>query len=196
MNVHPIFSSPICEIDIKEDLTRLNSIKDYKFINTTSTGSSNSFNTENLSVLDKFPQEKANLFFHFLKYKNEVLKFNSTEFRITTSWGTKTLPNGYSQFHNHTNSVYSCVFYFDDVSGGNIEFTTTNNSFQLNAPSEVNILNLRNFFITPRKNLLLIFPSYLLHRVAENNSEQTRYSLAFNIFPTGSIFAGDSSITL
>ena len=88
------------------------------------------------------------------------------------------------------------MFYFDDVSGGNIEFTTANNSFQLNAPSEVNILNLRNFFITPRKNLLLIFPSYLLHRVAENDSEQIRYSIAFNIFPTGSIFAGDSSITL
>jgi uncharacterized protein (TIGR02466 family) len=197
MNIYPLFSSPVVEIQVEEDLSQFNKIKsNYEFVESNSIGSNNSFTTINRNILDDFPEETKILLKYFNSFKDDALKFDSTKFRLTTSWATKTKSNGYSQFHNHTNSVFSGVLYFDHISGGDIEFTTTDNhTIQLNPPSEINLLNMRSFFLRPRKNTLLFFPSYLLHRISENKSEQDRYSLAFNLFPTGSIIAGDSSIT-
>ena len=45
-------------------------------------------------------------------------------------------------------------------------------------------------------NLLLIFPSYLQHKVMPNNSKDIRYSLAFNVFPKGKISKDDTEITI
>ena len=44
----------------------------------------------------------------------------------------------------------------------------------------------------PQKNKLVLFPSYLEHRVAENK-QKGRRSLAFNIVPIGEYGSGDSS---
>jgi len=197
MNIYPLFSSPVVEIQVKEDLSQLNKIKtNYEFVESNSTGSYNSFTTINRNILDDFPEETEILLKYFNSFKDDVLKFDSTMFRLTTSWATKTKSNGYSQFHNHTNSVFSGVLYYDYISSGNIEFTTTDNhTIQLNSPSELNLLNMRSFYLRPKKNSLLFFPSHLLHRISKNKSEYDRYSLAFNLFPTGSIIAGDSSIT-
>ena len=45
-------------------------------------------------------------------------------------------------------------------------------------------------FNTGIENILLFFPSYLKHKVAMNNSDKDRRSLAFNIVPVG--FYGDA----
>ena len=44
----------------------------------------------------------------------------------------------------------------------------------------------------PHKNQLILFPSYLKHRICEQKSDKTRYSLAFNIVPIGGYGYGDS----
>jgi len=38
-----------------------------------------------------------------------------------------------------------------------------------------------HFYIQPVENLLLIFPSYLLHEVEMNNSNEKRISISFNL---------------
>ena len=38
-----------------------------------------------------------------------------------------------------------------------------------------------HFYIEPVQNLLLIFPSYLLHEVDINNSNDKRISISFNL---------------
>ena len=39
----------------------------------------------------------------------------------------------------------------------------------------------------PKNNQLFIFPSWLLHSVSNNESDQERYSLAFNVYIKGKI---------
>ena len=197
-SIYPLFSSPVANISVKTNMSVLEKLKSVEYRKTNEIASCETYTTISNSVLDEFPEQKETLLEYFYYYKDEHLKFVSTDFRITTSWGTKTNPGGYSQYHNHKNSAFSGVFYYDDMSGGDIEFSSTNldpQSFQFNNPSEINLLNMRLFRITPKKNTLLFFPSYLIHRVTTNQSPNARYSLAFNLIPTGTIFAGDSSVS-
>jgi hypothetical protein len=64
----------------------------------------------------------------------------------------------------------------------------------LNEPSEYNLYNSSSWEITPKKNLMIIFPSYLFHKVNTHISNENRYSLAFNLFPKGNIGKNDSSL--
>jgi len=197
-SVLPLFSSPLASIDVRVDLSSLNQLKQYDFRKTNEIGSNETYITLDNKVLDNFLLEKEMLLEYFYYYKNEHLKFHTTDFKITTSWVTKTNPGGYSQYHSHKNSAFSGVFYFDDITSGQIEFASVNldpQSFQFNTPSEINMLNAKLFPFTPRKNVLLFFPSYLIHRVTQNQSSSARYSLAFNLIPSGEIIAGDSSVT-
>ena len=49
---------------------------------------------------------------------------------------------------------------------------------------------------TAKDNLLIIFNSLLDHEILENTSKHTRYSIAFNLLPKGTIGKGDAQITL
>ena len=52
---------------------------------------------------------------------------------------------------------------------------------------EFNILNSKNWSFVPKNNQLFIFPPWLLHSVSNNESDQERYSLAFNVYIKGKI---------
>ena len=56
-----------------------------------------------------------------------------------------------------------------------------------------NIANSNLSYITPSANSLVLFPSYLSHRIAEHQSKKIRRSLAFNIVPVGGYGEYDSS---
>jgi ectoine hydroxylase-related dioxygenase (phytanoyl-CoA dioxygenase family) len=47
------------------------------------------------------------------------------------------------------------------------------------------MLNCREWIFTPKEGLLLLFPGELYHKVKVNESKQPRYSMSFNIMPTG-----------
>lgn len=197
-NVYPVFSSPITVFMIEENYSELQSLKlNYRYDKTNEVGSSKSYSTNDKYVLEKFPEIKKIFCKYFSDFKNSILGLETTEFRMTTSWGTKTDKNGFCQFHNHKNSVYSAVFYYDDINSGNLEFlspTINLETIQLDQSSSTNFLFSKTFYIEPQKGLFVIFPSYLMHRVCENKSSSTRYSLAMNFFPIGNIGDGDSSI--
>lgn len=197
-NVYPVFSSPITVFMVEEDYSELQNLKvKYRYNKSREVGSSKSYSTSDKYVLESFPEIKKIFTKYFSDFKNSILGLETTEFRMTTSWGTKTDKNGFCQFHNHKNSVYSAVFYYDDINSGNLEFlspTINLETVQLNQSSSTNFLFSKTFYVEPQKGLLVIFPSYLMHRVCENKSSNTRYSLAMNFFPTGMIGDGDSSI--
>jgi hypothetical protein len=202
IEVYPLFSSPVGVIDIEKNLFDKQFIKshfNYELCN--SPGSVNSFATsESLDVLNVNGQKNA-LLNYFNTYKNNFLKLHSTNFQIVSAWFTKTLPGGYSQFHNHQNSVYSAVYYFDDYDddSGKLEFESYGilpNQILLNDPVEWGPYNSRSWAYKPMSNKMIIFPSYLYHRVTENKSSLTRYSMALNFFPIGKFGVGDSNINL
>jgi uncharacterized protein (TIGR02466 family) len=112
----------------------------------------------------------------------------STKFDIHISWANKTSPGQSHHKHNHANSIFSGVFYFQDLDIAPIRFWN---------PNEVTSFDIRNNqeysewneFNSPcwamdhiKANTCIIFPSWLYHDVGENSGDKDRYSIAFNCY--------------
>ena len=150
--------------------------------------------SKNRRILN-FEQQKI-----FLNEFDKIAKvFNyPNQFKITTSWFTKTLStDSVRPFHNHRNSFYSGIYYFDNYSSNTASIEFQSPIKQLNdfyiAPTKYHLQNSPFFNIKPSKNLLLFFPSYLEHTILNHNDTQPRYSLSFNIVPIGQYGEGDST---
>lgn len=124
--------------------------------------------------------------------------------QITTSWVNEVVTGGYSSMHTHANSLISGVMYLnvDDKSGG-IAFHKEpsykplwHDTIRVDFDEITDFTTEASVFI-PAKNDILMFPSILSHSVLINESDITRYSLAFNVFPRG-IFGkgGNSELTI
>ncbi len=200
--VLPLFSYPVCQMTVIEDLSSFfNDIKEnLEFESTDSEDSHDMYMSKNLYVLKKYPELKEILLKYFYVFVDNVLKAEKTNFNITTSWVTKTNKKSFSQYHRHKNSFYSGVLYFDDIENcGELKFLNDSdymNGFKLNEFSEYNIYNSETWKISPHKNKLIFFPSSLRHKITEHNSDTPRYSLAFNVFPTGTYGDSDSTVKI
>lgn len=175
-----------------------NSIKsDTKFI---PHKTSDCFVSDDFYILNQYDSLKSEVESCFNYFKNEILLYESTEFKLTTSWATKVRPGGSSHYHNHKNCMYSGVLYFDDIKlAAPIEFNNSNlvqESFLVNPPVRYNIYNNDRFAIHPSKNTIIFFPSYLMHRVGCHGADDSRYSLAFNFMPDGIYGYADSTVRL
>jgi uncharacterized protein (TIGR02466 family) len=200
------FAKPIYVTKINFDYNKVVSL--IEKINFKPSGSNKQkyLNVENISEASEIKNILKNKTFYFLKklimiefnkFKKEYLKYENN-FKITTSWATKTLPNQTSNYHNHKNCMFSGVLYIQtDENSGAINFINYNNnsSFQLNR-KEYNQYNATDYSILPKNGLLIFFPSEMHHKILKNNSSNIRYSLAFNFFPTGHLGDGDSSVNL
>ena len=109
-------------------------------------------------------------------------------------------PGDICRFHQHHNSYYSGLYYFDDyeVNSGNICFlnplTRFNNFLILpDKDQDCNIHNSKEWEIRPERNMVIFFPSYLEHTILSNTSKKPRHSLAFNLIPFGKYGVGDST---
>jgi len=119
-------------------------------------------------------------------YVKEVYQSN-TKFKISISWANLTEPNQTHHKHNHSNSVFSGVYYFEDLEKSPIYFERPLNqqlSFDItNKDGEVsfNSYNADHYFATEIKaHTCIVFPSVLTHGVEKNISSENRYSIAFN----------------
>lgn len=198
--VFPLFPSTLGVNRITEDLSNLSSIKQLEFYNTEVPGSEQAYRSPDNDLFKNYQKESDIILKYFNAFKNDVLKLQTTNFKISTSWATKCLKNSSSQYHTHKNCAFSGVLYLDAVSkGGELEFDNFGlhpGSFLLNEPTEWNMYNFERFLIQPDKNLVVFFPSYLRHRINRHLQEEPRYSIAFNFVPVGNIGSGDSSVTL
>ena len=149
--------------------------------------------SKNYNVFEDLDYLRDEIFNNIKNYLNNVMKLK-TNFKFTTSWATKTIPNGYSQKHTHQNSFLSGVYYPIGNKDFKIKFYKKNNFWSIH-PIEINNLNATwySFNIT-ENSVLIIFPSHLKHSVEKNLSSETRYSIAFNTLPLGEIGEADSKI--
>jgi len=129
-------------------------------------------------------------------FLQDYMKYDQCDFTISTSWISKTNKNETSHFHNHNNSFYSGIFYVDTNSdSGNIMFENfENKTFKINT-KEKHIFNCNSYTFVPENKMLLLFPSEVHHKILDSFSN-TRYSLAFNILPKGTIGESDSKIVI
>jgi uncharacterized protein (TIGR02466 family) len=152
---------------------------------------STNMNILNNKYLKKIKKKIENEFYNF---KNNYLKYNNTDFKLTTSWLTKSEKGEYSHLHKHRNSFYSGILYLqvDNISGDICFENQYNNSFYI-IPTESNTYNAGEYFIKPINNMIIFFPSDIHHRILENKSDNIRYSIAFNLMPSSKIGKGDST---
>jgi len=122
----------------------------------------------------------------------ETLMLENVNYRIFTSWLTKTAPGDFSDSHRHSNSWLSGVYYPKGDPGFSIRFHHDNKTQFFTLPKEYNIYNATEWIIYPEDNYLILFFSQLRHEILRNDSNKDRYSLAFNILPQGKFGAEDS----
>jgi hypothetical protein len=194
----PLFAKSVFKTDInieeKENIIIKNICNKKVFLNAIGTCSISEdvhiLNSKKLNFLRKKLMSAVNIYMKdILKYKNDFI--------ITTSWLTKTEKNQSSDLHYHSNSFFSGVFYIEsDSKSDKIFFENLQGGSWLLEVNEFNIYNSRDLFLPVYKNLLILFPSDMLHKVGKNNNETPRISLAFNIIPIGEIGIRDSRLKI
>lgn len=198
MNILPLFPSVFVEEYLSDDFQFL--IEDSRKIKFNYTNNGNPTQSSlghTKRVLEKFPTFSKKLLSIFNNFSEEVLEVK-TKFIITTSWYTKCSKGTSSHFHNHKNSFYSGILYFDeyDSDSGGIEFYTPLEAHKcmMMESNTFDIYNSNSMLFKPNTGKLILFPSYIQHRIHTHESSKDRYSLAFNIHPSGSYGIGDSFI--
>jgi uncharacterized protein (TIGR02466 family) len=153
----------------------------------------NVYISKNFNVFEDIIYLRDEIYINVKNYLNNIMKFK-IDFQFTTSWATKTLPNGFSLKHMHQHSLLSGVYY--PVGDENFSITFHKREGFWGIPTiEDNSLNADWYNIKINKNgVLILFPSHLDHSIARNLSEKTRYSIAFNTLPLGQVGTGDGGV--
>ena len=152
--------------------------------------------TTNYHILKNFPGLEDIFIEHIDLHIKRILKYR-TSFKICSSWGTMTEPNGFSRLHYHTNSWLSAIYYPEGDPNFKVSFGDYKTDWFKDEPIEYNTFNeaAKNFTVT--KNMLILFPSSLRHQILPNKSKKNRYSIAFNIMPNGEFnYPSDSQLNL
>ena len=138
--------------------------------------------TDQNSIQFKFALELQKYIFDtFQKFGWETGKNN---IRITQMWAIINKKNDFNVLHTHPNCYLSAAYYVKtNKNCGNFEVECPNiakrHSFpELDVKNELN-LNIASIDISDGD--LLLFPSYLPHKVGRNESDEDRIVISFNV---------------
>ena len=116
----------------------------------------------------------------------------NAEFYLQNSWINRHNKDDWGQIHNHQNSLLSgCLYLGVNNKTGGIRFYKGShwiNMLPISVSLEYEKLNHVNsafYTITPEQGSIVIFPAHLEHCVERNESDEARYSLAFNFYVRG-----------
>jgi uncharacterized protein (TIGR02466 family) len=107
---------------------------------------------------------------------------------ITQSWLNYTETNQYHHKHAHPNSLVSGVFYInchkehDKIKFFNDRYQTVKTEVK-----DWNVWNSESWWFYVKTGDVILFPSSLTHMVETKQGDNTRISLAFNVFIKGTI---------
>ena len=142
---------------------------------------------------------KKTLMYHFDVFMYNFLKVApEISTTITTSWFARIKKGGAIHNHNHTNSWYSGLLYFDDDYTGAAPLALENpthvfSHFDMIALNDQAQYRQNAYYeVIPQPNKLFFFPSYIKHMSGVQLADKTRYSLAWNIYPKGKIGLNNS----
>jgi|TARA_R100000030_G_scaffold59099_2_gene44375 uncharacterized protein (TIGR02466 family) len=132
----------------------------------------------------------------FQEFKSEIFNFADEAFmhlgvqkeyfpEITGMWGIVNPPGSSNKLHNHPYNFMSGVYYLQvPEDSGRIVFHDPKPQAEVLSPPRVenhsiHVAHRVNF--KPQNGTLLLFPSYVNHEVEENNSQEDRIIVSFNI---------------
>lgn len=127
-------------------------------------------------------------------YIEEVFepKYTVTPY-ITQSWLNKTERGQYHHMHNHPNSFLSGVLYLE-THQDSITFFQPDRKLYTLMPRTTTNHNAEQCGFSPSAKEIILFPSYLQHRVEMKQTDGNRISLAFNALLHGTV-GSESALT-
>jgi uncharacterized protein (TIGR02466 family) len=189
-NINGIFPTPVYISKLDRNLTK----KELSFIDKSKLNfykNEGNITSKDNYVLNKkiFNTLKEDLYSRVNDYFNKVLSTTNTVIPfITQSWLNYTKANQYHHKHHHSNSLISGVFYVNcHEKLDTIKFFK--NEYQTIEPEikDWNLFNSKTWWFTVKTGDIILFPSYLTHMVETKEGDNTRISLAFNVFIKGNI---------
>ena len=188
--VKPLFAEPYFVMNIKDAI----SPKQVKFIQSLKMNA-NQINhiSEELQLFDR-PELKS-----VKKAVDEALATFAREvmgiahnLEVTQSWALMNPPGVGMHAHTHSNSLISGSLYYAPLPSppGNMIFERDNGYRQIEMKvheARQNVYNTPRNAVVPKEGDLVLFSSAIQHYVEVNNSNENRYSIAFNTFPRGTI---------
>jgi uncharacterized protein (TIGR02466 family) len=181
----PIYQSKLDRNFTEKELLFVNNNKSVVYDNTGNTVSKNNYVLEDKS----FKNLKKELDLRVKDYFDKIVSSsNNITPYITQSWLNYTENNQYHHKHNHFNSLVSGVLYINsDEKYDKINFYKDSyQSIKLDI-KENNLFNSESWWFPVKTGDIILFPSSLLHMVSIKQGDNTRISLAFNIFIKGDI---------
>jgi len=144
-------------------------------------------------ILNTMPDLKSDIEKHCELFVRKYLTIkDNAKFYLLNSWCNIHGPNEYSQIHYHGSSLLSGVYYpIVPKNSGAISFhknSIYNNIFYHSIRFEYNEdsnLNAGKYTLNVVDGTIILFPSHLEHSVERNNSNEKRYSIAFNFYVRG-----------
>lgn len=108
------------------------------------------------------------------------------ELKLTQSWANVNRQHSYHEQHHHCPNIWSGVYYVqaqdNDATICFMNSNILNSSWPYNAVKvHQNDLNSSQTICRVNTGMLLVFPSYLQHRVSQQLSDTERVSIAFNM---------------
>ena len=136
-------------------------------------------------------------------YAKSVLEI-PYKFGMVGSWITKNSIGDHHAKHNHSNSMLSAVLYFDENLSNEelsplvfypegLDGVFRNFKFKFDSLDIVdNLINAKRFSLDVKKNIIVVFPSWLDHSSIVNTKVEDRYCIGANYFLTDSLGKHDS----
>lgn len=118
----------------------------------------------------------------------EFMHYRYDDIHITSFWFNVSRPGYSHRNHVHPNNVLSGVYYLKTSADcGAIVFDDPRPQANVLMPdvTEVTQFNHHTYAVTPEAGQMIIFPSWLAHRVAINKGKEERISLSFNVMLQG-----------
>jgi hypothetical protein len=125
MQIEPIFPQAVIglnklEVDPNKVLKYLENIE-FEKTNPSILEKADTYISKNYNVFEDIGYLKDEIYNNVKNYLNNIMKLKM-DFQFTSSWVTKTIPNGCSQKHAHPNSFLSGVYYPIGDKNFNIKF--------------------------------------------------------------------------
>ena len=194
--VHAVFPTPVYIANLGHDLTleMLDYLNNQEF-NEHNPGygciSKNSFIMDN-SIMQPLGDWVMNC---MKDYATNVMRYKYKDLVFTQSWLTKKLQNTSHKAHTHPNTLISSVFYYE-IKEGDPPLCFSNRVYSSNRPIfepsylddyQDHLFSQEMYFVHPKQNDLIIFPSWFIHGVPPNPNKEFRKSLGINALPKGII---------
>ena len=189
--IHSIFPTPIYFSHLEREFTS----SELKFVDEIKKNGSQ-INYGNITSINNYIlNEKP--FFNIKKELNLRIKeyfdkiicsSNGITPYITQSWLNYTDKDQYHHKHFHPNSLVSGVLYINsDEKFDKIKFFKSEYDRIVLEVKEFNLFNSTSWFFSVKTGDIILFPSSLTHMVETKEGDNTRVSLAFNVFIKGKI---------